>query len=274
MLDLGQGRVGVCLGSGYFGFFAHAGLVAALEELGVRPVAIAGCSAGALTGAFWAGGMDSHSIGSVLTSIRLRDFVDLPRPWEVVRAPGGLFGGHRFERLLERYLPVDTFEECTVPFTASIYDLTLRHHRLIDSGPLAPAVRASCSMPGMFAPARVDGHLCWDGGVVEKIPLGPLATDPDLDTIVISYISGNVSSGPPRTMAAGLRAALHTVIHPADQRNVDLARRAGKQVVVIAPAAPRCGPLRLSLGSQIIDLARRDVLRQLEEQDFGCRELS
>jgi len=269
--ELFEKRVGICLGSGYFGFFAHAGFALAMEEIGVTPVAVAGCSAGALAGSFWAAGMRAADVAGLLCSIRLRDFLDLPLPWEIWTTPGGLIRGARFECLLERHLPVDSFEDCRWPFAATVFDIDERRLRIIDSGPLAPAVRASCSMPGMFAPARVDGHLCWDGGTVEKVPVASLADRPDVDAIIVAYVSRSPSR--PSTVAAGLRAALHTLINPADQRAVDLARNRGKEVIVVAPASPASGPFRLSRGREIVDLARRDTLRILEEKDFGCPEL-
>ncbi|TKI97928.1 patatin-like phospholipase family protein, partial [Bacillus cereus] len=39
------------------------------------------------------------------------------------------------------------------------------------SGPVADAVRASISVPGVFVPEKIDGRLLVDGGVIDRIPV-------------------------------------------------------------------------------------------------------
>lgn len=267
-------RVGVCLASGYFGFFAHAGFVAALEGIGLVPSALSGASAGALVGAMWAAGMDAAAIREAVLGIGVLDLVDLPRPWDLAGRPGGLIRGERMQRKLEEMLPVGAFEQCRLPLAVTAYDLDERRLRVFDSGPLAPAVRASCALPFMFEPAPVDGHVYWDGGTVEKAPLGPLAARKDLDAIIVCYLPQSRPPGRPTTIAAGLRAALHTLILPEQQRVVDELRAGGMDVHVVAPDVPRSGPGRLSLGPRIVERAEGETRRILEERDFGCDQLT
>jgi predicted acylesterase/phospholipase RssA len=155
----------------------------------------------------------------------------------------------------------------------TVYDLEDRRLRVVDSGPLAPAVRASCSMPGMFMPAEVDGRASWDGGIVEKVPLAPLASRADVDTILVSFLRHVPPRGLPGSVMAGLREVIHSLVHPSDQRTADEIRSRGKEVLVIAPDVPACGPFRLASGREIVEAAREDTLRILEAERFGCPEL-
>ncbi len=271
--DLSRRRVGVSLSSGFFGFFAHAGFLAALAEVDVRPRAVTGCSAGALVGALYASCLDAGRIRDLLCEVRLKDFVDPFMPWDLWHRPFGLLRGNRLERSLARRIPVSTFEECRVPLALTMFDLEQRELRVVHEGPLLPALRASLSLPGMFQPAPVDGRLCWDGGVVEKTPLTFLLARDDLDTIIVCYLDPPSEQSLPRSLFSGIRTAQMTLIAPADQRAVDEARSRGMDVLVVAPTVPRCGPHRLSSGPSIVETARVDTLRILRDGALGHADL-
>ncbi len=78
--ELKNKRIGVVFSSGFFGFFAHAGCLKALEELGVKPVGYAGTSSGAIIAAFAAAGLSAERISAILFNLRKQDFWD-PEPW-------------------------------------------------------------------------------------------------------------------------------------------------------------------------------------------------
>src|SRR5262249_51228072 len=79
-----------------------------------------------------------------------------------------LLAGRLFARLLEELLPVRTFAECRVPLAISVFDLLTRHTRVIERGPLVPAIQASCSVPLMFHPVRHAGRFIVDGGILDR----------------------------------------------------------------------------------------------------------
>ena len=149
------------LSSGFFGFFAHAGVVAVLEAEGLRPARICGSSAGALTGGLWAAGVPAGRLCEELLSLRRADFWD--------PAPGlGLLRGARFRARLEALLPVRTFEACPCPFAVSAYDVAARRTAVLATGALVPAIYASCAAPVLFQPIRIDGRRYLDGGVADR----------------------------------------------------------------------------------------------------------
>src|SRR5688572_12161512 len=101
------------MSAGFFGFFAHTGMLAALEAAGLRPKRVTGASAGALVGGLWAAGLDTRSISEELLRLRREDFWD--------PAPGlGLLKGELFRARLESLLPVPEFEDCRVPAALSV----------------------------------------------------------------------------------------------------------------------------------------------------------
>lgn len=274
MVDLNDKRVAICLSSGFFGFYAHCGFMQAVTSLGISPIAITGCSAGALLGALWASGLPEDGIRRTILKTSLSNLVDIPSLKALMERPFGLARGRRMERALSEALPISSFEECPIPFAVTTFDLNEGALRIIDSGPLAPAVRASASLPGMFGPAEIDGHLCWDGAVAEKAPIRPLLKRNDFDVIVVCYLARPDPTGPPRSLMAGIRRALDALVYDSDRRTVAEAREGGAEILVVAPVVTRCGPHKLSQGGTIIDQAERETLRIFREEDFGCEELS
>lgn len=160
----------LAMSSGFFGFFAHAGVLAALEEEGLAPSAVAGSSAGALVTGTWASGVSATELRDTLLQLRREDFWD--------PAPGaGLLRGDLFRARLDALLRAKTFEDCRVPASLVVHDVLSRRPKPVRSGDLGAAIHASCAVPGMFHPVRVDGRLMVDGGVTDRpgllgIPVG------------------------------------------------------------------------------------------------------
>jgi NTE family protein len=214
------------LSSGFFGFYAHAGVVSVLEEEGIRPARIAGSSAGALIGGLWAAGIPARRIREELLALRRADFWDL--------GPGlGLLRGRRFRALLERVLPVRTFEDCPLPVTLSVYDLVARRTALLQHGGLAAAIHASCALPVLFHPVRLDGRLYADGGIADRP--GLVGVGPD-ERVLHHHL----------TARSPWRRRSSTALRPP--------QRPGLQCIAL-PALPRVGPFRLERGGAAVELA-------------------
>src|SRR6185436_13348887 len=110
-------RIAIVLSAGYFGFFAHAGFMLAIEELGIDYCAISGSSAGAIVAALHASGVPAGEIVDMLTSVRRRDIWDSTGITGIAgallrrgRGWTGWLKGNRFEELMERHLRAKTFE--------------------------------------------------------------------------------------------------------------------------------------------------------------------
>lgn len=156
------------MSSGFFGFYAHTGVLLALEEAGVLPARAAGASAGALVTGAWSAGVSSERLYARLSTLERREF------WDPAPGPG-LLRGTRFASLLDGLLPVRTFAECRIPLAMSVFDLRTRQTRVLSAGLLRPAIQASCSVPGMFHPVRHVGTALVDGGLRDRPGLAGVA---------------------------------------------------------------------------------------------------
>jgi NTE family protein len=158
---LAEAPFGLAMSSGFFGFFAHTGMLTALLEAGLVPVRVTGSSAGALVGGLWSAGLEPHQARAALEDLRRDEFWD--------PGPGlGLLRGKKFRALLERLLPARDFDKTRVPFAASVYDPLARRTVVVDDGAIAPAIHASCAVPVMFQPVRIGRRYYLDGGIADR----------------------------------------------------------------------------------------------------------
>jgi NTE family protein len=225
----------LALSSGFFGFFAHAGVVSVLEEEGLLPARGCGASAGALVGGLWGAGLPAARLREELLALRREHFWD---PW-----PGrGLLRGRRFRERLERLLPVRTFAECRWPVAVSVHDLATRRTAVLRDGPLAPAIHASCAVPFLFHPVRIDGRAFVDGGVSDRPGLAPTAPG---ERILYHHLA---SRSPWRRR---------------DDPALRVPVRAGLRAVVI-DGLPRSGPFKLGRGLAAMERAAEGMRRALD----------
>jgi NTE family protein len=263
-------RVGLCLASGFFGFFHHAGVLQALESLGHRPARLTGTSAGALVGAMYAAGLEPDQIAGELTSIGLKDFWDMHFP--LTRDGFGLLAGNRFRARLSQALPVHRFEDCRLPLSVGAVDIDSGRVRHFSSGPLLPAVHASCAVPYLFAPVRLDGRRYWDGGFGEKCPLVPFLDGPQVDLVVVSYLPLREDNprGKPGFLPSLGSLFADTPLEERlerDRASVKALRDAGIEVLVLAPERVWLGPFSLDRGPASLEQGREGSLRILESDD-------
>jgi NTE family protein len=159
-------KIGLALSGGGARGFAHIGVLRVLVENDIPIDMIAGTSAGSIVGAAFAAGMTIDQIAAMAAKVRWRSVV---RP---SLSPRGLFSTEPMRRFIQRELPVHNFDDLTVPFAAVACDLASGSEVVLkDSGDLMFALRASCSLPGLFAPVTRDGRLLVDGGVVSQLPV-------------------------------------------------------------------------------------------------------
>ncbi len=161
-------RIGLVLGSGGARGSAHVGVLKVLEENGIKPDVIVGTSMGAEVGGAYAAGTGLDKIEQAWRSTSFARVAKtlLPTvPWagwssgrEVMRTICSLVGDLMIENLPTKYAAVATDLETGQPFP-------------ITKGSLALAIRASVSVPGLFVPVWIDGHLLIDGGVSNPAPV-------------------------------------------------------------------------------------------------------
>ncbi len=160
-------KIGLALGSGGFRGFAHIGVIQVLQENNIPLDYISGASIGALIGAYFS---VYSSFDLLKQKIVMNKKGKLPTLFDL-GFRGGLVSGRKFEIFLERVLGRKNFSDCRLPLKIVATDLISGQACILDQGRLATAVRASTSVPLVFEPVRIHGHLLVDGGLSNPVPV-------------------------------------------------------------------------------------------------------
>ncbi len=175
-------RVALALGSGGARGYAHIGVINELRERGYEVVGVAGSSMGALVGGLHAAGA-LDEFADWAKTLTQRAVLRLLDP--SITAAGVL----RAEKILDAVrdmLGDATIESLPIPYTAVATDLIAGKSVWLQRGPVDAAIRASIAIPGVIAPHVLDGRLLADGGILDPLPMAPIAAvNADL-TIAVS----------------------------------------------------------------------------------------
>jgi NTE family protein len=185
----GDPTFAVAFGGGGARGLAHIHVIEALDELGIRPVAMSGTSIGAIMGAAVASGMTGKHIEDYARSILSRRAEMISRMWSI--RPGSLsemVGGLRvtqfsIERILHAFLPHQvpkTFEELAIPLQVTATDYYGHHMTVFKEGDLHFALAASAAIPAIFAPVVRGGRTYIDGGMYNPVPFDLLQGKADI----------------------------------------------------------------------------------------------
>lgn len=163
-METKQYNIGLALSGGGVRGFAHIGALRALEDVGIKPDVIAGVSAGSIVASFYAAGMSADEIFNLFGSIDMSKFL------QVDISKSGFLKLDKFKRFLETNLPIKNIEELLIPTIIAATDIEQQHEMPFTSGNIAERVVASCSIPLVFRPVKIDGSYCVDGGVLHNLP--------------------------------------------------------------------------------------------------------
>jgi NTE family protein len=160
-----RAEFGLALGGGFMHGFAHLGVLGVLEEHGLRPGWLAGTSAGAIAAAFAAFGISASDAEAALEELgwgamtRAHPFTQF-----------GFATNEGLEDILVGALGDVRIEDSEIPLGVITTDINTGNRILLERGSVATAVRASCCVPGLYAPVEMDGRLLVDGALVENVP--------------------------------------------------------------------------------------------------------
>lgn len=157
--------IGLALGSGAAKGFAHIGTLKALEENNIQVDVVAGCSAGALIGGLYCCGLSPVEIESLACKVETKDWVDLTIPTI------GVIRGRKVEKMMNEFTKEKNIEDLNKKFIAIATNLSNSEKYIFENGPVSRAIRASISIPGIFAPVIVDDMILVDGAVVDRVPI-------------------------------------------------------------------------------------------------------
>ncbi len=183
-------RVAVVLGAGASRGFAHIGVLKILESNGIPVHMIVGTSAGSFVGSLYAYGFNAFQLQTIALSIEKSDIIDMAIP------DNGFIKGERLENYINNMMKNTPIEKLRIPFYAVATSLPDGQEVVFGKGNTGKAVRASCSIPGVFRPAKIDGKMYVDGGVVSPVAVAA-AKKYGADIVIAVDISSDLDAGPP-----------------------------------------------------------------------------
>ncbi len=164
--------VGLVLSAGSLRATAHVGVISVLEEAGFPIDVVAGTSMGAVIGSFYAAGKPVSWLRKMASALKVNSGSNV-NAFSLARylLSDKLFSSEKTQRYMERELADKRIEQLKKPFACVSMDLYSGEAIVFRDGPLAPAVRASMNLPGIFQPVEYRHRYLVDGGVVDYVPI-------------------------------------------------------------------------------------------------------
>jgi NTE family protein len=186
-------KIALVLGAGSSKGFAHIGVLKILESNKIPIHMIVGTSMGSAVGSLYAYGIDAFSLQKLAISVNQGDIID-----PLVIPSNGFIKGEKLEEFVNKSVKNTPMEKLRIPFYAVATDLEKGREMVFGKGNTGTAVRASCSIPGIFRPVRISDKIYVDGGVVSPVAV-EVAKRLGADVV----IAVDVSSGAERTVPEG-----------------------------------------------------------------------
>jgi NTE family protein len=192
------------LGGGAARGFAHIGVIKALESQGIFPNLVVGTSAGSVIAALYASGYRGTELQKIAMSLDEAAITDWALPFS--GRFGGMIKGDALQAMVNRLVKNQTIENMPMPLGIVGTDLQTGNGILFQRGDTGQAVRASCSIPGIFQPTIIQGREYVDGGLVSPVPVR-YAKQMGADIVIAVNISTEPSS---QDSSGSLGILLHT----------------------------------------------------------------
>lgn len=278
--------IGLVLSGGGARGFAHVGVLKALEENHIPVDYIAGASMGGLVGAMYAMGKTPGEMEALIGQLnweqlltptttfenlsfrRKEDRRNIPAPITLkgrindLKLPNALNSGHEagllFDRVALPYAQVRNFHDLPIPFACVGTDMVNGESVTLDKGSLSQSLRATMSVPGVFAPVEIDGRILSDGGLVNNIPTNvvkAMSADIVLVVNIETQLAGRES----------LDSILGVLAQTINIASADNSRRSLQQAnLIIRPDLGTFSNTDFSKAKAIIDLGYQGAQSQIE----------
>jgi NTE family protein len=197
--------IGLVLGAGAARGFAHIGVIKALEAQGIHPDIVVGSSAGSVIAALLASGATGNDLNRLALNLDEATIADWGLPF--AGRFGGLIKGDALQNMVNREVQNKSIEQMRIPLGIVATELQSGKGILFRTGNTGLAVRASCSVPGVFQPAVISGKEYVDGGLVAPVPVS-YARQMGASLV----IAVNISSEPVHQDASGTFGILQQTI--------------------------------------------------------------
>ncbi len=184
-------KIGLALGGGAARGFAHVGVIAVLEEAGLRPQLVVGTSAGSLVAALYASGKTSAQLQQTALNMEEVAFTD----WMLPIFGRGMFRGDALARYVNELVANRSIENMVIPLGIVATDLGNGQAVLFQRGDTGTAVRASSAVPGVFVPVKIGAREYVDGGLASPVPVR-FARQMGADVVIAVDISNPPEANP------------------------------------------------------------------------------
>ncbi|MGO9136417.1 MAG: patatin-like phospholipase family protein [Syntrophales bacterium] len=243
-------KVALVLGAGASRGFAHIGVLKILESNRIPIHMIVGTSAGSFVGSLYAYGFDAYSLQTMAFSIQRDDIVDLTIP------DNGFVKGEKLENYVNWALKDTPMEKLQIPFYAVATNIQTGEEVVFGTGNTGTAVRASCSIPGIFRPVKLSDGTYVDGGVVSPLAI-EAARRYGADIVIAVDISTSLANSPPRS-------TIETILQSIDIMHAKISQmQVSKADVVIRPNVGHIGAADFSKRHEAILEGERAALSAL-----------
>lgn len=246
-------KIALVLGAGSSKGFAHIGVLKILESNKIPIHMIVGTSVGSAVGSLYAYGIDAFSLQKLAISVNQGDIVD-----PLIIPSNGFIKGEKLEEFINKWVRNTSMEKLKIPFYAVATDLEKGHEIVFAKGNTGTAVRASCSIPGIFRPVKISDRLYVDGGVVSPVAV-EAARRHGADVV----IAVDVSSGAERTVPEG---TIETILQAVNVMYSKLgAIQLAKADVVIKPKVGHIGSADFSKKHEAILEGEKAAIEALSQ---------
>lgn len=244
-------KVGLALGSGAARGLAHLGVLQVLQEEKIPIDLIAGTSAGAVVGSLHAVGSDLYLLANMVSELDWNDLTG----WTLQRR--GLVSSEKIYTLLKVLTRDLDFADLKIPLAVVATDLRKGEEVVLDSGPVADAVRASMSIPGVFVPVERDERLLVDGALVNRVP-ADLCRHMGADVV----IAVDVGFAPLRTNIRNLPDVIVQTIDIVSRQASS--RQTIDADVLITPDLGNVTLTQLNRSAEVIEKGRQAAMESME----------
>ena len=180
-------KIGLALGSGSARGWSHIGVIQELEQLGIVPDMIAGCSIGALVGTAYA----SNQLDKLDHWVRKLTWKEILKFIDITVTGGGFIQGNKLFDFARQHIKEDTIESLPVQFGMVATDLDNGREIWFQDGPILKALRASIAIPGMFTPVKINDRWLVDGGLSNPVPVS-LCRAMGADIVIAVNLNGDI----------------------------------------------------------------------------------
>ncbi len=248
-------KIALVLGAGASKGFAHVGVLKILESHKIPIHMIVGTSVGSFVGCLSAYGYDAYQLQTISFSLQREDLIDLTIP------DNGFVKGEKLESYVNWALKDTVIEKLQTPFYAVATNVKTGEEIVFGMGNTGAAVRASCSIPGIFRPVPISNGMYVDGGVVSPVAVDT-ARRYGADVVIAVDISSSLDGSPPGSTVETILQSINIMYAKISQLQI------GRADVVIRPNVGHIGAADFSKRHEAIlegEKAAMDALPKINQ---------